>query len=423
MIFHSKRGLFMLETAQTVSVCILTTTTPTNNNKLPMNRTASYRSMPSQCLSGVISVLKLSEAGFSYTGQGSVIKCEGCGQEILMDQLRQDGHVMDPTDARFHNDNCNFVRCKTKCPSTGTHEVGYGDLNGICSSPTQESLSQHSAYGSRGFNREQIHRNETNFPTSTDPQERYVYGSQAHLRTARSNPTCVFEFWSPNLLQQMGAENPRDIVNKLTRLASYRYVTCPFPETVSFAKFSESGFYYPGSGSDVICAGCGNRVDLSHFSESPDAVTFHGRVCTFVQPRPSNGSLQYDEAVTATFTNQVNHTGDSINTVRDHVPSITDTQKPSMSSSDSRTNGISRALTENRETSQMTQYDITRSLLQRENQVLQQLMKCKACNVAPIQDLFLPCGEMYTCKDCSNKFTHCPSCNKKILGTVTVFFT
>ncbi|KAH9504936.1 hypothetical protein Btru_061099 [Bulinus truncatus] len=132
--------------------------------------------MPSQCLIGGISFLKLSEAGFGYTGQGSVIKCEGCGQEILVDQLRQyDGHVMDPAEARFHNDNCIFVRCKTKSPSTATHEEGSGDVNGICSSPTQESLSQHSADGSRGFSREQIHRNETNFPTSIDPQERYVY--------------------------------------------------------------------------------------------------------------------------------------------------------------------------------------------------------------------------------------------------------
>ncbi|KAH9504935.1 hypothetical protein Btru_061097 [Bulinus truncatus] len=173
---------------------------------------------------------------------------------------------------------------------------------------------------------------------------------------------------APMLLHQMGADNPRDIVNKLTRLASYRYVTYPVPETVSFAKFSESGFYYPGSGSDVICAGCGNRVDLSHFSESPDDVTFHGRVCTFAQPRPSYDPVHHDGVVTATITSPINHTVDSINPVRDHVPSITDTQKPSRSSSDSRTNGISRALTENRETSQMTQYDITRSLLQKENQ-------------------------------------------------------
>ncbi|KAH9504938.1 hypothetical protein Btru_061105 [Bulinus truncatus] len=67
--------------------------------------------------------------------------------------------------------------------------------------------------------------------------------------------------------------------------------------------------------------------------------------------------------------------------------------------------------------------NVTKTLLQRENQALKQLMKCKACNVAPIQDLFLPCGEMYTCKDCSNKFIHCPSCGKRILGTVTVYFT
>ncbi|KAI8792317.1 RING finger protein B, partial [Biomphalaria glabrata] len=66
--------------------------------------------------------------------------------------------------------------------------------------------------------------------------------------------------------------------------------------------------------------------------------------------------------------------------------------------------------------------DVSRKLLQRENETLKQQMKCKSCQTADVQDLFVPCGHMSTCKQCSNKFSQCPACGKRILGTVNVYF-
>ncbi|CAL1547289.1 unnamed protein product [Lymnaea stagnalis] len=62
-------------------------------------------------------------------------------------------------------------------------------------------------------------------------------------------------------------------------------------------------------------------------------------------------------------------------------------------------------------------------LLKLENTKLEEQLKCKVCYKSQIKDLFLPCGELYACSDCSKLLTHCPSCNKQILATVATFFT
>ncbi|CAL1534981.1 unnamed protein product [Lymnaea stagnalis] len=63
------------------------------------------------------------------------------------------------------------------------------------------------------------------------------------------------------------------------------------------------------------------------------------------------------------------------------------------------------------------------SLLERENKTLKLQVTCKICRKAPIKDLFLPCGDLYACSDCSQQLTHCPACNKLILATVTTYFS
>ncbi|XP_013091094.2 uncharacterized protein LOC106074799 isoform X1 [Biomphalaria glabrata] len=62
-------------------------------------------------------------------------------------------------------------------------------------------------------------------------------------------------------------------------------------------------------------------------------------------------------------------------------------------------------------------------LLRAENKTLKENLTCKVCFKSEIKDVFLPCGELYACSDCSKLLTHCPSCKKQILATVTVFLT
>ncbi|CAL1539059.1 unnamed protein product [Lymnaea stagnalis] len=62
-------------------------------------------------------------------------------------------------------------------------------------------------------------------------------------------------------------------------------------------------------------------------------------------------------------------------------------------------------------------------VLQSEHDKLKEHVTCRVCNTSQVKDLFLPCGELYACSDCSKLLTHCPSCHKQILATVTVYFT
>ncbi|CAL1531180.1 unnamed protein product [Lymnaea stagnalis] len=67
--------------------------------------------------------------------------------------------------------------------------------------------------------------------------------------------------------------------------------------------------------------------------------------------------------------------------------------------------------------------DVIVTLLEQENAKLKDQLTCKVCSRAQIKDLFLPCGDLYACSECSRLLTHCPLCNKQILATVNTFFT
>ncbi|XP_059154628.1 E3 ubiquitin-protein ligase MYLIP-like isoform X2 [Physella acuta] len=63
------------------------------------------------------------------------------------------------------------------------------------------------------------------------------------------------------------------------------------------------------------------------------------------------------------------------------------------------------------------------TLLQQENTKLAHQLMCKVCRSEPVRDLFLPCGHLYACSQCSQTLSLCPACGRPILATVTTFFT
>ncbi|XP_059154674.1 uncharacterized protein LOC131940113 [Physella acuta] len=71
----------------------------------------------------------------------------------------------------------------------------------------------------------------------------------------------------------------------------------------------------------------------------------------------------------------------------------------------------------------VNQQDAVLMALKKENEKLNQSLLCKICSSAPVVDLFLPCGELIACKECSRLLVLCPCCQKPILATVTTFFT
>ncbi|KAK0064345.1 baculoviral IAP repeat-containing protein 7, partial [Biomphalaria pfeifferi] len=74
-----------------------------------MHRLASYRKVP-KGYNFQLCFLKLSEAGFYYSGEKLKVRCEGCHREISLEDMNHDEHVLDPRDAKFHNSECEFVK-------------------------------------------------------------------------------------------------------------------------------------------------------------------------------------------------------------------------------------------------------------------------------------------------------------------------
>ncbi|KAI8792324.1 baculoviral IAP repeat-containing protein 7 [Biomphalaria glabrata] len=73
-----------------------------------MNRVASFRQAPEN-YHPRFSFVRLSEAGFSYTGESSFVQCQGCGKKVSMDDMVNDGEIISPNDVKFHNSICEFV--------------------------------------------------------------------------------------------------------------------------------------------------------------------------------------------------------------------------------------------------------------------------------------------------------------------------
>ncbi|KAI8792336.1 RING finger protein B [Biomphalaria glabrata] len=83
--------------------------------------------------------------------------------------------------------------------------------------------------------------------------------------------------------------------------------------------------------------------------------------------------------------------------------------------------------TEDQRTKQRKRIDVNQlyellNVVQKENECLILFMKCKQCKERPLQQLFLPCKHVFACRECAAKIDQCPSCGKKILATINIYF-
>uniref|UniRef100_A0A2C9LWZ6 RING-type domain-containing protein n=1 Tax=Biomphalaria glabrata TaxID=6526 RepID=A0A2C9LWZ6_BIOGL len=155
-----------------------------------------------------------------------------------------------------------------------------------------------------------------------------------------------------------------------SRLDSYR--VWPYSEILNPQRLASCGFYYTGDQDCVRCFQCG--LGLRSWKPGDDVLAQHEKyrpTCPYLQSSPKDVS-----------------TG-----------AIADT-----------------SFTQSEENMEL-------KLLESENTKLKQQLMCKVCFKSEIKDVFLPCGELYACSDCSKLLTHCPSCKKQILATVTVYLT
>ncbi|XP_059154662.1 uncharacterized protein LOC131940100 [Physella acuta] len=173
-----------------------------------------------------------------------------------------------------------------------------------------------------------------------------------------------------------------------------------------------AGFFYAGYADCVRCFQCG--LGLKSWKPGDNVYTEHEKhrpTCPFLQAQ-----------IRAGFHNSTNTAGDDANidpVSCEQVSDLTSTKTPTILAPNS-TERNSSVLDNELEPNQQ---GLVSTLLAIENRQLKDQLKCKICNKAQIKDLFLPCGDLYACTDCSRLLTHCPSCSKAILATVTVYLT
>ncbi|KAK0064335.1 baculoviral IAP repeat-containing protein 2-like isoform X1 [Biomphalaria pfeifferi] len=227
----------------------------------------------------------------------------------------------------------------------------------------------------------------------------------------------------------------------------------PIPHIQSPRDLAVAGFFYAGYDDCVRCYHCG--LGLKSWKLGDDVYTEHEKLrpsCEFLQSQryiSSTGPARDVRPRTSSRQNEAPHASGRVPpSVRQQIGArassilqvdsvLTDQSTPDGATgsrnvpdlecdglrpvvnvvqteeADSGTNATARAVDKN----------TTKSLLKKENKYLHQLLTCKVCEQAPIKDLFLPCGDLYACTDCAQRLTHCPLCKKRIMGTVTVYFS
>ncbi|KAH9504937.1 hypothetical protein Btru_061104 [Bulinus truncatus] len=398
-----------------------------------VNLLASYRPLLYMERPGSVFFIQLSSNGFFYSGRGVSVTCVGCNNSVELARF-----VSEPSSEVYHKTGCEFIRVDN------SHDNTIGDV--LHSSQCDQSPStdhrtnidiNNVVAGNSESTRTLSEPNQTNYEVSSLTS--LPSSGQTFLSQLTSSQTPPVLLSTQSNLTLRNAAYP---VYGTWKKRMETLVNLPKEHIHSPSALAHAGFFYAGYSDCVRCFYCG--LGLRSWKPGDDIYVEHGRhrpTCSYLQTLLNNKQLNIDNTETVVpVTGEINNVAMHAQNELDPIPtSISDSSNSRME--EQQTEGLTQGAgamersttnstvmtTETNQTSRITEREslrvLTKSLLQRENQALKQLMKCKACNVAPIQDLFLPCGEMYTCKDCSNKFTHCPSCGKRILGTVTVYFT
>ncbi|KAH9490455.1 hypothetical protein Btru_033910 [Bulinus truncatus] len=416
---------------------------------------------------------KLSSSGFFYPGRGVSVTCVSCDNSVELIRF-----VSEPSSAIYHTPGCEYIKEDNDDVSSNT-ALSQSDAsrpfclpqdatNGVHGN-TVPSLSSNSQAPELSLPASSSQAPELSLPASSSQAPELslpASSSQApelSLPASSSHTNCHRNGENQNIssvANLLSTANPAYPVYSESSKRFQSFVNWPNSHDQSSTALVNAGFFYAGYSDCVRCFYCG--LGLRSWKPGDDIFVEHERyrpTCLYLQTLSKNKTRDtVSRCIVENDTTNINSELERVSS----VPSSTETMQQPTTTNLQRSADNRRHLSRNDETQvQVTQHsvtnevtqvevtqhevtnevtkalensltsaseirnlqNVTKTLLQRENQALKQLMKCKACNVAPIQDLFLPCGEMYTCKDCSNKFTHCPSCGKRILGTVTVFFS
>lgn len=104
-----------------------------NQIELEVQRLVTYRDVQPLLETKEIWTLKLAKHGFSYTGQGSKVRCESCSRELSFDEFLTAGTMQEPCLPQFHASGCGYTRSSVEggqcIVGSGTRSVHNPDLS------------------------------------------------------------------------------------------------------------------------------------------------------------------------------------------------------------------------------------------------------------------------------------------------------
>ncbi|CAL1543127.1 unnamed protein product [Lymnaea stagnalis] len=420
---------------------------------LEMKRLASFRALSYAEIPDSMFFTKLAEAGFFYTGTGNEVTCCGCRSTLTVASIGSDA-----SDPRYHRESCRFVTGTELAghpvvivsqPDDGFQEAGTEDTFGYAENeskfdPSRELAPSHARRFQRNLSSSSTSSNSSGYSSasiSSPPSRRgsHVINQESvsenqQSQTATSANGATLPAGATN--HSNGQEAPGRLI--LTN-PSYPVYIAKQKRLESFANWAaghihtpvalaSAGFFYAGYGDCVRCFQCG--LGLRSWKPGDDINEEHERhrpSCPFLRVQKNNSSTTTSlgaSSLSRGAGHPANRAGNSSNHEHD-VSTATLTSEVDESrgrqtvTPQQASNAREKVIRSSRDPAE----NVAINALQRENETLLLQMMCKICLTAPIRDLFLPCGDLYACTECSKQLTHCPACNKLILATVTTYFS
>lgn len=388
-------------------------------------RLATYASWP---VDTSVSCLTLAKSGFEYTGVSDQVTCPLCGL-VIKDWSRQNS-VKPLDEHRLRSPQCRFF---SESSSNLDHQklsetVHSSSLPSSLHRGSEQSVLNIAAVYRSALERAQRHGvigNDVpptgNTATPRDPE------AGARARIDRVNPDY-------GLLKRESA-----------RLSTFD--DWPASDVVQPSALAGAGFFYTGQADRTCCAFCRGVLRSWQRGDSPDSEhRRHFPDCRFVRrldvgnvPLERDASL--DRQMSALGVNDVSHSACASHDSESNAVSAagatssrpTDVAASRLPESVNRRqdSGEHQAAAGNSMEQQTTQtttkitndLDDEEQLLMEENRRLHEAKTCKVCMDRDVNTVFLPCGHLVSCDQCSPKLRDCPVCRTYIRGTVRTFLS
>lgn len=392
-----------------------------------LGRIATFANWPAAV---PVSCLSLANSGFVYTGVSDQVICPLCRLTI---KDWQQSNVSPLNEHQLRSPQCLFF-------SESSPKIGVTPLSGRVASPSPSTSLRRDASSTQtsASNIADVYHS-----VLERAQRRGLIDSQVQL-TGNTATSREPETSPPARIDRI---NPDYGLLKHERERLSTFDDWPASDTVQPSALARAGLFYTGQGDRTRCAFCRGVLHRWQPSDDPDDEHCrHFPDCPFVRQQDiGNVPLQRDASPDRQMSalsigdviNDVSHStcGDSVVAATISFPGdvATSNQVELVNPRQGLVTGNSELLTlaENSVEQQVTQnvrratytLDDEEQMLMDENRRLHEAKTCKVCMDRDVNTVFLPCGHLVSCDQCSPKLRNCPICRTYIRGTVRTFLS